>query len=193
MPILPAEPDRFPENLFDQLPAETGPLRHWWVLHTKPRQEKALARGLVAGEIPCYLPCVARRNRIRGRVVTSQVPLFTSYLFVLADHAERISALGTDRVVHSLVVRDQPGLWNDLRQIERLIRTGAPITPEARLAPGAEVEITSGPLEGMQGTIVRSASGRRFVVRVNFIQQGASVLLDDYALVPLGSTAAAIR
>jgi transcriptional antiterminator RfaH len=190
MPILPAEPDRFPASLFDPQPSDAVS-RKWWVLHTKPRQEKALARQLSASAVSFYLPCVARRNRIRGRVMTSQVPLFTSYIFLLADRAERVSALTTDRVVHSLEVHDQHKLWTDLRQIEQLIATGAAVTPEAQLVPGAPVEITTGPLEGLQGTIVRSASGRRFVVRVDFIQQGASVLLEDYALVPLRPDAAA--
>jgi transcription antitermination factor NusG len=189
MPILPAEPDRFPATLFDEPPAAAQP-RCWWVMHTKPRQEKALARHLTAAAVPYYLPCVPRRNRIRGRVMTSQVPLFTGYLFLLADRAERVSALASDRVVHSLEVHDQAGLWADLTQIERLIRTGAPVTAEAQLVPGTPVEISSGPLEGLRGTIVRSASGRRFVVRVDFIHQGASVLLEDYALVPLRTEAA---
>jgi transcriptional antiterminator RfaH len=194
MPILPAEPDRFPDALFDadaDADADPADPRRWWALHTKPRQEKALARQLSAASVPFYLPCVARRIRIRGRLLTSQVPLFTSYLFLLADRAERVTALATDRVVHAIEVHDQPGLWGDLRQIDQLIRTGALITPEAQLAPGAPVEITCGPLEGLQGTIVRGASGRRFVVRVNFIQQGASVLLEDFALVPLRGAKAA--
>jgi transcriptional antiterminator RfaH len=190
MPILPAEPDRFPASLFDPQQSNTAS-RSWWVLHTKPRQEKALARHLSAAGVGFYLPCVGRRNRIRGRVLTSQVPLFTSYLFLFADRAERVSALTTDRVVHSLEVHDQGRLWTDLRQIEQLIATGAPVTPEAQLAPGTPVEISTGPLEGLQGTIIRSASGRRFVVRVDFIQQGASVLLEDYALIPLRPDAAA--
>jgi len=190
MPILPAEADRFPASLFDPQPSDAVP-RNWWVLHTKPRQEKALARHLSAAGVPFYLPCVARRNRIRGRVLTAQVPLFTSYLFLLADRAERVNALTSDRVVHTLDVHDQNKLWTDLRQIEQLIATGARVTPESQLAPGTPVEISTGPLEGLQGTIVRSASGRRFVVRVDFIQQGASVLLEDYALVPLRPDAAA--
>ena len=191
MPILPADPDRYPASLFDETPADRADPRRWWVMHTKPRQEKALARQLGAAAIPYYLPCVDRRTRIRGRVLTAQVPLFTSYLFLLADRGERVTALATDRVVHALEVHDDPRMWSDLRQLERLIRTGVPVTPEAQLAPGTPVEITSGPLEGLSGTIVRSASGRRFVVRVDFIQQGASVVLDDFALLPLRPDAAA--
>ena len=189
MPILPAEPDVFPGELFDvelsvrsERPTQA---RDWWVLHTRPRQEKSLARRLFAQEVPFYLPTVARRCRVRGRVLTAQVPLFPGYLFLWGDAAERQSALATNRVVRALVVAEQPRLWDDLRQINRLLAAGLPVTPEDRLAPGARVEIAQGPLAGLRGTISRTASGRRFVVQVDFIQRGASVMLDDFALVPL--------
>ena len=67
-------------------------------------------------------------------------------------------------------------------KIHRLIASGAAVTPEKRLVPGDLVEIRSGPLAGLRGTILKSASGSRFVVQVDFIQRGASVLLDDFTL-----------
>jgi transcriptional antiterminator RfaH len=181
MPILPAELDRFPETLFEGYVASPG--ESWWVLHTRPRQEKALARELRERGLPFYLPQVARRSLIRGRVMTAHVPLFTSYLFLLGNDRQRLTALGTRRVVQALAVSDQARLGAELAQVHRLIEAGAPITPEERLGPGAEVEICSGALAGLRGTVVRSAAGRRFVVRVDFIQRGASVELDDYTLV----------
>ena len=93
-----------------------------------------------------------------------------------------VTALATNRVVHTLEVADQGTLWDDLTQVDRLIGTGAPITPEERLEPGSLVEITSGLLAGLKGRILRAANGRRFVVQVNFIQRGASVLIDDFNL-----------
>src|SRR4029079_5416826 len=87
------------------------------------------------------------------------------------------------RVVHSLKVDDQERLWEELGQIHQLIESGAPVTPEERLGPGESVEICSGPLSGLRGIIVRAAAGRRFVVRVDFIQRGASVELDAYCVV----------
>lgn len=182
MPILAAETDLYPENLLAELPAEVGD-RAWWVLHTRPRQEKSLARQLLDQQVPFFLPLVPHRNRVRGRILTSHIPLFTSYVFLLANQQERLTALGTRRVVLSLKVPDQDRLWADLRQIRRLIETGAPITPEDRLQTGMQVEIRSGPLTGLKGTIQRTAAGRRFVVQVDFIQRGASVELDDFMLV----------
>jgi transcriptional antiterminator RfaH len=194
MPILPAEPDRYPPQLLDLSLADVPhPDRVWWVLHTRPRQEKSLARRLFSDGIAHYLPAVPRRCQVRGRVVTAHVPLFTGYAFLFANREERLAALMTDRIVQVLEVHDQEQLWHDLRQIERLLTFGAAVHAESGLAPGTPVEITTGPLAGLKGTVVRTASGRRFVVRVDFIQQGASVLLDDCALLPLRRQGASLR
>jgi transcription antitermination factor NusG len=114
--------------------------------------------------------------------MTSHLPLFPSYVFLFGDRQERVSALSTNRIVRALDVPDQSVLWQDLRQIHRLIAAGVPITPESQLTSGMMVEITSGPLAGLRGRILRGASGRRFVVQVDFIQRGASVVLDDFTL-----------
>lgn len=181
MPILAAETDLYPEDLFKAFPRDSAE-RSWLVLHTRPRQEKSLARQLLEQQVPFFLPLVPRRSLIRGKAVTSYLPLFTSYLFVLANPEERIAALATQRVVMTLKVTDQARLWHDLSQVRRLIEVGAPITPEDHLQPGAKVEIRNGPLAGLTGTIIRTASGRRFVVQVDFIQRGASVEIDDFML-----------
>jgi transcriptional antiterminator RfaH len=182
MPLLPLEADRFPQQLFEAPEQAAAGGRVWWVVHTRPRQEKSLVRQLHSAAIPFYLPLISRRLRIRGRMMTSYLPLFSGYVFLLATGEERITALATSRVVRTLPVADQAELWDDLRQVSRLIATGAPITPEDRLAPGDLVEIRSGPLAGLRGKLLSAASGRRFVVQVNFIQRGASVLVEDFML-----------
>lgn len=187
MPILRAEPALFPECLFKEGPALNQMGRAWWVLHVKPRQEKSLSRQLCDKRLPFYLPLVSRRSAPRGRVFTSHIPLFPGYLFLLADADERLHAQATGRVVQALPVPDQVRLWSDLRQVHRLILTGAPLTPEERLAPGMVVEVTTGALAGLRGKILRAASVRRFVVEIDFLQRGASVLLDDFALTEVKS------
>jgi transcription antitermination factor NusG len=184
MPVLPVEPQIYPENLFEQM-VEASAGRRWWALHTRPRQEKSLARQLHSNSIPYYLPLISRRLRIRKRTFTSYVPLFPGYLFLLAEAEERIKALSTQRIVRSIQVIDQERLSRDLVQTHRLISCGAPITPEGRLVPGTLVEIRSGPLTGLRGKILQSASGRRFVVEVDFIHKGASILLEDFTLAPV--------
>ncbi len=185
MPLLGREPECFPADLFE---GEVAPLdggRLWWVLHTRPRQEKAVARHVYARQVPFYLPLIDRRLRIRGRVMTSHAPLFSGYVFLLATAEERLLALPPGRLAGALPVADQDGLWHELRQVYRLIASGAPVTPEEKLGRGDPVEVRSGPLAGLKGTILRTASGDRFVIRVNFIQQGASVLVEGFNVAPI--------
>jgi transcriptional antiterminator RfaH len=103
----------------------------------------------------------------------------------MANRKKRLQALTTGRIVRALETKDQHGLWHDLEQINQLSARWAPLTPEDRLAPGMTVQIRSGPLAGLVGKILQTASGRRFVVQVNFIQRGATVLLDDCNLMPV--------
>jgi transcription antitermination factor NusG len=182
MPLLTAETNLYPADLFEPGAESNATDCCWWVLHARPRQEKALTRQLLEHQVPFYLPVISRRLRLRSRRVTSYLPLFPGYVFLLANRDQRVTALSTNRVVNTLPVGDQDALQRDLRQIYLLIASGAAVTPEERLAPGSQVEIRSGPLAGLKGKILRTASGHRFVVEVDFIQRGASVLLDDHCL-----------
>ena len=196
MPILSPPPNLYPENLFAGFESpivgptaglEELPSGHaWWVLHTQPRQEKSLARQLLDARSPFYLPLTAQRGKVRGRVVESQLPLFPGYIFLLAGPEQRLAARAAKRLVRAIPVPDGSALWRDLRQLNYLITSGLPVRPEEKLGFGSPVNIRSGPLAGLRGSVVRTASGRRLVVSVDFIGRGASVLLDDYMLIPTG-------
>ena len=103
MPILAEEPSLFPQNLLDEVsPEENG--RSWRAVYARSRQEKALARQLLAHEIPFYLPLVAKGQCVRGRRVSSYLPLFSGYLFLYATDEERIGAMTTNRILQVLPV-----------------------------------------------------------------------------------------
>lgn len=182
MPILPEEPSVHPNNLFDGdlLVPDTG--RCWRVMHTRPRQEKMLARFLLARGVPYFLPCSQRRHLIRGKMYTSFLPIFSGYLFLYGNDDEHHLGVTCRHTASIQMVADQSRFDSEIRQIRTLISCGAPVTAEAKLEPGMVVEIQQGPLKGLQGVIHSSASGRRFVVLVNFLRQGASVMLDDVML-----------
>ena len=178
MPILDAEPDLAPPDLFAA--AEDG--RRWVVAHTRPRQEKAVARELFAAGVPFYLPCDRRRVKVRAKVVTSRPPLFGGYVFARVSEGDRGRVQFNPRVASVLPVHDQPRLWDDLRRVRRVLDLGEPVTAERTVEPGTVVTMRDGPLTGMTGTVVKAAGGFKFVVRVDFIRQGLSVVVDGAAL-----------
>jgi len=184
MAVLSAEPTVFPSGLFESGTGQaTAEGRRWYVAHTRPRQEKCLGRALFDSETPFFLPTVEKHWVLRGRRMTSHMPLFAGYVFLLANRPERDAAIRTHRVAQLLDVPDQSQLWDDLGRLNQLIQSGEPVDPEFSLRPGVDVEICSGPLQGMMGQIDKVASGNRFVVAVNFIGRGASILLPDTVLI----------
>jgi transcriptional antiterminator RfaH len=175
----------YPEGLLEGL-ASQPPDRRWWVLYTRVHQEKAIARQLRALGVPYYLPLVEKANVWRGRRFVSRVPVFAGYVFLFGSEEERVTSLTTNRVSRVLVVDDLTQLTEDLRQLERLIASGAPLTIERRLSPGDRVRVRSGPLAGLEGTVLKRHGATRLLVAVNLLQQGASVDIDACQLEPIG-------
>ena len=186
MPILDAEPSKYPPDLLATLSqGPVDPARCWWAVYTKARQEKALARSLVQFEIPFYLPLIPKDNLIRGRRVRSHIPLFSGYVFLYGNENERGRCLTTNRISKILPVEHQEQLLHDLDNIDRLIAADAPLTLESRLQAGDPVRVKTGPMRGTDGVVITRRGKNCLLVAVNFLQQGASVEIEDFQLEPL--------
>jgi transcription antitermination factor NusG len=179
MPILQSEPDCYPPDLLVETAAETC----WWACYTRARQEKQLMRNLRQAEIGHYAPIITRRYRSpAGRIRESYLPLFANYVFVRGDEMARYTAVCTGCVSRTLAVTQPELLVHDLRQIQRLIQVGAPLAPEARIDSGDRVRVRNGQFAGFEGLVIRRQQQTCLIVEVRFMNQGASVVLDDCQL-----------
>src|SRR5688500_8782537 len=120
MPILRKESDIFPEDLFD-LPVADAP---WEIAHLKSRQEKTVARILLDGGKPFYLPQIEQKKKTSGRTFVSHLPLFPGYIFLRRVRGLRETLWRTSAVVKMLEVPDQVQLANELLQIRQLQASG---------------------------------------------------------------------
>ena len=179
MPTLDIEPMAYPATLFEEPPEG-----NWWVAHVKPRSEKALARSCYKRQAGFFLPQYRRPRLNPGRVKDAYLPLFPSYVFLFGGDPERITALETNLVVKMLPVPDQRGLFADLSKIHRVIQSGLEMAPVERLTPGTPVSIMEGPLAGLNGTVLRHKNKTTLILKVAFLQQGASVEIDHWMVVP---------
>jgi transcription antitermination factor NusG len=173
----------YPHDLLESEPESLA--RRWWAVYTRSRQEKVFSQQLIGHQVPHYLPLVDKISYTRGRRLISRVPLFSGYVFLFGDEQERLTSLTTNRISQIIPVTDGARLRSDLCQIFRLIACGAPMTVEQRLAPGRRVRIRQGPLAGLEGTVVERRNKARLFVAVDFLQQGASIDLEDFVLEPL--------
>ena len=188
MPILPKQQDIYPDDLLDVVEGGAGREPRvaggrWVAFYTLSRREKDLMRKLQAAGVPFYAPMVRRRlHSPGGRVRASYVPLFPGYVFSLVDDEQRRTALATNTVARWIPIVDERMLVDDLRAIKRLIDTEKPLTPEARIEPGQLVRVRTGALRGLEGTVVKRRGAERLVVAVRFLNQGASIELEDVDL-----------
>ena len=185
MPILAAEPMLYPADLFELAGAEASAGRVWRVAHTRPRQEKALARHLLTAGVSYFLPQHQQRARRQGRSQRSWQPVFPGYLFFLGDESARMDALQSNRIASLLSVSNQDEFLDDLRRVHVLVDSQLPLYEEERLRPGMAVRITGGPLMGLTGTIEQHKTAYRFVVAVTFIGRGISAEVEACDIEPI--------
>jgi transcription antitermination factor NusG len=175
------EPSLWPDNLFD-VRAETFDPQPWFVCHVRPHTERTVARKLRSRGIAYFLPQIERRKRYQRRLVCSHLPLFPGYIFVVANDPDRGCAIELKEVVRSFSVNDQEQIERELLNINRLLRSGQPVTREQRLRPGALARIVSGPLTGLCGQVLKNRNGLKLVLQVHFLQRGLSIEVDSAAI-----------
>jgi transcriptional antiterminator RfaH len=157
----------------------------WFVLHTKSRQEKALAHSLDALNIAYFLPLVEQTRTDRNRKITTSVPLFPGYLFLHGSLEQAYEADRTRRVASILPVADQARLESDIHNIRLALSCRAKLEPFPFLKRGTRVEVRSGPFRGLQGIVEERAGVGRLILQVDVIGKATSLEIDGAALEPL--------
>ncbi len=55
---------------------------HWYLVHTKPRQEWCALQNLERQGFECYLPTLPAEKLRQGGLAVEGEPLFSRYLFI---------------------------------------------------------------------------------------------------------------
>jgi transcription antitermination factor NusG len=156
----------------------------WWVAHTKARNEKALARDLTERGIPYYLPLIGKTIRSGRRKLKSLLPAFPGYLFFAdGDTDFRYVVMTTNRVAHTIEVRDQARLVHELLQIERAVTKGD-FDPHPFVREGRRVVVRHGPFRGIEGIVVRRGRRARLVLQVDLLGQAIAAEIDADCVEP---------
>ncbi|MHC4416208.1 MAG: transcription termination/antitermination protein NusG [Planctomycetota bacterium] len=157
----------------------------WHALHTRARQEKALAQTLAAANVEHYLPLL-NRTRYRGRrkrVVRE--PLFASYLFLHGPTEATYLAVATKRVANVITVADQDRFTRELEQIRRALDNGADLSPYRYLRIGRRVRVTAGSFCGIEGMIEEWSKPDRLVLQIDALGRATSLEIDASLLEPV--------
>ncbi|GIW73125.1 MAG: antitermination factor NusG [Planctomycetota bacterium] len=152
----------------------------WYALKTRARHEKVVARALASKGVEHFLPLQRVRRRWSDRFQLIEVPLFSTYLFVRLHPEQRLQALAVRGAVCLLGSGGTPTPVPDgeIEAVRRLMASGLALDVHTRLRPGQRVRIRSGPLRGIEGTLLRRRGRTQLVVAVDLIGQGAALTID---------------
>jgi transcription antitermination factor NusG len=157
----------------------------WRVVHTKSRQEKALAEYLESRQIEHYLPLVRRVKYYGRRKFAVSMPLFPGYLFLRGGLEEAYLTERTDRVVRVIPVTDQAALEADLREVRFALDRNAGLEPTSAPEVGSWVEVRAGPFRGLRGVVERGMPEDRLILRVRMLGRAAELEIDRSLLSPI--------
>ncbi len=157
----------------------------WWLVHTKPRHEKALAADLGRKGVDHFLPLIRVKRRRAGRVSDVRLPLFPGYLFLSGTEEARCAALMTSRTVNVIRVADQGALERDLQEVYRLTVSDEPVDLYPGVRRGRRCRVVGGPLKGLEGVVLRRRDMSRVYVAVHALLQSAEVEIDVSLLEPI--------
>lgn len=157
----------------------------WHVLHTRSRQEKALARAFDAAGIHYELPQIKVMRYYGHRKREVVIPLFSNYVFVRGPLEVTYFAMTTKRVVSVIPVHDQEGFERDLKQISLALAGGAELNPYRYLAVGRRVRVTAGPFKDVEGLIEEKPKPDRLILQIDVLGRAAGLEIDASLLEPV--------
>ncbi|MCL2645685.1 MAG: hypothetical protein FWD61_01615 [Phycisphaerales bacterium] len=154
----------------------------WFLLHTKSRQEKAVAETLSSKSIVHFLALVQVARNYGGRKTTVKLPLFPGYLFLKGTNDDLYEVDRTKRIAHIIPVSDQDKIIWELRNLSIALTHTVPLDPYPYLRTGVKVEVHSGPLMGLQGIIESRLKRDRLILQVDVLGQATSLEIDGALL-----------
>ena len=161
--------------------------RHWYVIHAYSHHEAKVELNLQGKNIETFFPRVTVPSRRRDRKLLINVPLFPGYLFVHTDLNDWAynNIIRNPSVVRILGSKGQcDEVPNEtVASIQKLLNSGQPVFPWAKLTPGKRVRVVEGPLAGATGVILRRKQGkRRLVVGVELLGRSVCAELAEEAV-----------
>jgi transcription termination/antitermination protein NusG len=126
------------------------------------------------------LPTVKRLSQWKDRKKEIEVPLFSGYCFVRFNSEQKLPVLKTIGVVDIVGggQRPEPIPDEEISAIQTLMASVLPYDPHPYLQEGMKVEVVRGPLQGVQGILLRKEKRHRLILGVRLIQQAAAVEID---------------
>lgn len=159
---------------------------HWYAVYTRSRHEKTVADQLVHKSVEHFLPLYETIRKWKNGRFKVRLPLFPGYLFVHIPLRQRLQVLQVPGVVQLVGSGGVPLALppTEIETIRDALTKGLQAYPHPYLTVGSLVRISSGPLEGLHGILLRKKGKLRLVVSVDLIMRSIAIDVDASEVQP---------
>ncbi len=168
-----------------RLPADYSEPR-WYAAYTCANHEKRVAEQLLRCGVEHLLPLHGSVRRWKDRRVYLQLPLFPGYVFIHFALKDRLEVLKIPSVVRLVGFNGQPSPLpeNEIVSIRDFLAGGHRAEPHPYLRVGHRVRVVCGPLQGLEGILIRRKNTQRFVISLDLILRSMAVEVSETDLQP---------
>ena len=160
----------------------------WYAAYTCANHEKRVREQLEQRSVESFLPVYETVRRWKDRRMHLQQPLFPGYVFVRMALVDRLRVLQVPSIVRLVGFNGHLSALPDeeIEGLKKGLARGVLAEPHPFLSVGRRVRVKAGPLEGVEGIVVRRKNRLRLVISLELIQRAAMVEIDAADLAPLG-------
>jgi transcription termination/antitermination protein NusG len=167
---------------------KAGMAEPWFALRVRSNFEQISGLHLRERGYEEYLPVYRVQNRWSDRMKVVERPLFPGYVFCRMNLHNRLPVLSAPGILGVLGIGKVPVPVPDreIEAIQMMLASGLRVKPWPFLQAGQRVLIERGPLEGLEGILLRFKNDCRIVVSIDLLQRSVSSELDESWVRPVG-------
>lgn len=153
----------------------------WYVLYTKPRQEKIAKQQLDELYIKNYLPTTLVKKKWSDRIKKVEEVLIRSYIFIQCNEKERLTALELPSIVRTLFENGKPAIVPDwqINNLRLFLQKVENAFLEEKNLYGTKVLIKEGPFAGIVGVINKTLNGCLISVTLDFMKRSINAIVPE--------------
>jgi len=168
------------------MPENTTPDQKWYALAVQYQHERQTEKALQSQGLKTMVPLYRSRRRWSDRVKDVDTPLFPGYVLCQFDLTDRIHVMDTPGVAKIVGFGGTPAVLEDseIAAIQRVVGSKLPLAPWPYLKAGDRVRVETGPMRGLEGTLLRTKDTMHLVIGVELLQRSIAVQVDRDSIVP---------
>ena len=155
--------------------------RNWYVVQTRPRYEKKVYEQIQAKEIETFLPLIITIRKWSDRKKKITIPMFSGYVFVHANEAERKRAIAdTIGALRYIFYMKRPAVVSEkeINNIKLSLQAPERFKIEnSNVKKGDLVKITGGVFSGMEGIVTELRGNYKLTINIYELSMSLNVVL----------------